>query len=195
MKLSELRKIIDRMDDNANEDFDVVLDIAPSEEEEYLVDLGSIYESKMHPCTIKIEPEIELDTHKVPKRMLIETAILSRAAELKCPNCRKKVGRSDRYCKQCGQPLYTAGETRETLRDEARDLRKRRKLVRMHERADKRAARVARQLQKKIDKEEKLAEAQTEQVNSPKKTGKAKKAGKAKAYKKCPIKLFRRKSK
>lgn len=127
MKLSELKKIIDELALANGEDLDVVLDIEPNGTGEYLVDIGEIYKSRMHEGKVKIEPKIELDTHKEPMRMNAVATMPSKIIDLRCPRCNKILGARDHFCKHCGQPLYTRDETHEYLSEEARSLRQKAK--------------------------------------------------------------------
>ena len=122
MNLKEFRKIIDELDDSAGEDeYTIMLDIEPSPNGEYLVDIGEIFQSKMHSKQVKIEPLVELDTHKLPKRMNVEADLFSKITTIKCPTCDSVVGFHDKFCKHCGQPLYTREETHEYIVEMARE--------------------------------------------------------------------------
>ena len=121
MNLKEFRKIIDELDDNATEDYEIKLDIEPAPNAEYLVDIGEIYQSKMHSAQIKIEPLVELDTHKEPIRMNLKADLISRKTELRCPTCGRSVGGRDHYCRKCGQPLYTREETHAYIVEQAKE--------------------------------------------------------------------------
>ena len=121
MKLKEFRAIIDKLDDEATDDYNVVLDIEPAAGQEYLVDIGEIYQSKMHSNQIKIEPVIELDTHKEPRRMDLRADLISRKTELRCPSCGRSVRARDHFCRKCGQPLYTREETHGYIVEMARE--------------------------------------------------------------------------
>ncbi len=121
MNLKQFRQIIDELDDNATENYEIKLDIEPSPNAEYLVDIGEIYQSKMHSAQIKIEPVVELDTHKEPQRISLEANLIARKTELRCPTCGRNVGGRDHYCRRCGQPLYTREETHNYIVEQARE--------------------------------------------------------------------------
>lgn len=169
MKLSELKKIVDELDESSSADYDVVLDISPEGEGESLVEIGAVYLSMMHDNTVKIEPVVELNAAMPSRKKIIEGAILKKAQSFRCPTCGKKVNGTDKHCKHCGQPLYNESETRESLKLEAKDLKIRKKLVKMHERADKRAAKVAKQIEKHNAK---LAKKAASEKKSSEKKGK-----------------------
>lgn len=140
MKLREFRELIDKLDNEATEDYDVVLDIEPAAGKEYLVDIGEIYQSRMHSNQIKIEPEVELDTHKEPKRMDLKVNLAGRKTELKCPSCGRGVRARDRFCRKCGQPLYTREETHDYIVEMARERIAKEKAARKAKREERKAA-------------------------------------------------------
>lgn len=139
MKLKEFREIIDKIDDEASEEYEVMLDIEPAADEEYLVDIGEIFQSKMHSKQIKIEPAVELDTHKTPKRIDLEADLISRKTELRCPTCGRSVSARDRFCRKCGQPLYTRAETHDYFVEMARKRIAQERALRRERRAAKKA--------------------------------------------------------
>jgi len=120
MKISKLKSIIDQIVETNKEDYDVVLDIEPKSNGEYLVDIGEIYVSNMHEGKVKIEPIIELDTHKLPMRMKLSSNMAMKIIEIRCPKCNKVISGRDKFCKYCGQPLYTREETHDYLVEESR---------------------------------------------------------------------------
>ena len=121
MKLKEFKEIINEITDDATGDYEIKLDIEPAPNAEFLVDIGEIYLSKMHSAQIKIEPVVELDTHKEPLRMNLQANLIARKTDLRCPTCGRLVGGRDHFCKKCGQPLYTREETHNYLVEQARE--------------------------------------------------------------------------
>lgn len=143
MKLDEFRKLIDELDDSSIGEYDVMLDIDPNPYNEHLVDIGEIYQSRMHSAQIKIEPKIELDVHRDPLKMSIKTDI-SGASILKCPRCGRRLASSDKFCRRCGQPIFTKHETREILVDQVKERKAAARDARKEQRAEKKASRKAR---------------------------------------------------
>lgn len=121
MTLKEFKEIINQLDDGEAGDYEIKLDIEPSPNAEFLVDIGEIYLSKMHSNQIKIEPVVELDTHKEPQRINLQANLIARKTDLRCPKCGRLVGGRDHFCKKCGQPLYTREETHNYLVEQARE--------------------------------------------------------------------------
>ena len=139
MKLDEFRKLIDELDDSSIGEYDVMLDIDPNPYNEHLVDIGEIYQSRMHSAQIKIEPKIELDVHRDPVKMSIKTDI-SGASILRCPRCGRRLASSDQFCRKCGQPIYNKHETREILVEQAKERIAATRELRREKRIEKKAS-------------------------------------------------------
>ncbi len=108
MKLSEFRKIIDQLDDEAreyNEDDSIVLDITKDDDTEVKVGIGEIFKSRLSKNTVKIEPEEEIKPARPPRYMKRDRDLVVKQTSYYCPTCGRKVEKYDRFCKHCGQEM------------------------------------------------------------------------------------------
>ena len=115
MKLREFRKIIDRLDDEAKkqnyyEDEDIMLDISPDKEDENNIDIGDVYKSNLSKNRIKIEPRNTVDRHRPARKTIRDRDIIIDQTNYFCPNCGKRVGKNDHFCRYCGQEMITYQE-------------------------------------------------------------------------------------
>lgn len=135
MKLRELREMIDALDDEARKkgtDEDVVLELENNDSErEAKIEIGHIFKSKLSGDTIKVEPKEELERTKPARRILKDRDIVAEQTNYFCPNCGRRVGKNDNFCRSCGQKMITSREqAREERAEKREEARKKRALAR-----------------------------------------------------------------
>lgn len=128
MKLSEFRKIIDRLDDEAREneieEEDIVLDIDPDGDSELKIGIADIFKSKLSKNTVKIEPGEAVKKVTPARSIRKDRDIIIDQTSYYCPECGKKIGKNDKFCRFCGQRVLTV---RELMKEEDMDRKARRR--------------------------------------------------------------------
>ena len=147
MKLSEFRKIIDAFDDEAREknkeDDNVVLDIDADKDREVKIGIGDIFKSRMSKNTVKIEPEEQIEKPKPARYILKDRDIIIDKTNYTCPNCGFRIGKNDRFCRNCGQKLITIKEQEEEEYEDRKEMLARHKIERREEREARKARRAS----------------------------------------------------
>ena len=110
MRLSEFRKIIDALDDEASkeeseENVVLELDRDMDDDEEVKVGIGNIFRSRLSKNTIKIAPEKNVKEALPAKSVKKDLDPIIRQTVFFCPNCGKSIGKRDKFCRYCGQKL------------------------------------------------------------------------------------------
>lgn len=110
MKLSEFRRIIDALDDEAarddanDENIVLELDDDPDEHEEK-VGIGRIFRSKVSKNTVKIFPEDKVKKPVPPKEVKADIDPIIKQTSFFCPECGRRINKHDKFCRHCGQQI------------------------------------------------------------------------------------------
>lgn len=110
MKLSEFRKIIDALDDEAardnenDENIVLELDDDPDEHEEK-VGIGRIFRSKVSKNTVKIFPEDRVKKPVPAREVRADVDPIIKQTSFFCPECGRRINKHDKFCRHCGQQI------------------------------------------------------------------------------------------